>query len=46
MVPEFVLEPLQEHSVAGAVGQHARQEEAAQPARRLRKHQEHVAHGR
>ena len=46
VVAELVLEPLQEHSVAGAVGQDARQHEAGQPARGLREHQEDVAHRR
>ncbi len=46
VVAELVLEPLQEHPVAGAVGQDPRQEEAGQPAGRLRQHQEHVAHRR
>ena len=46
VVAELVLEPLQEHPIAAAVGQDPRQEEAAQPGRRLRQHEEDVAHRR
>ena len=46
MVAELVLQPLNEHPVAGAVGQHPGQEEATEPARRLGQDQEHVAVGR
>ena len=45
-VAQLVLEPLQVHAVAGAVGQDARQQEAGQATGGLREHQEHVAHGR
>ncbi|CAM5674980.1 hypothetical protein MAUB1S_00030 [Mycolicibacterium aubagnense] len=44
VVAELVLEPLDEHPVAGAVGQHPGQEETGQPAGRLGQHQEHVPH--
>ncbi len=46
MVTELVLEPLQEHSVAAAVGQDPRKHEARQPTGSLREDQEDVAHGR
>ena len=46
MVAELVLEPLQEHPVATAVGQDPRQEEAGQATWRLGQHEEDVAHRR
>ncbi len=46
LVAELVLEPLQVERVAGAVGQHARHEEAGQPARGLRQGEEQVRHRR
>ena len=54
MVAELVLEPLEEHPVAAAVGQDARQQKVrppvprrfARPGRHLREHQEDVAHRR
>ena len=46
VVAQLVLEPLQEHPIAAAVGQDSRQEEAAQSARRLGQHEEDVAHRR
>ena len=45
-IAELVLEPLQAQRVDRAVGPEARHEEAGQPARRLRQHQEGVAHRR
>ena len=45
-VAELVLEPLEGQRVDAAVGQEARHQEAGEPARRLRQHQEGVAHGR
>ena len=45
-VAELVLEPLQAERIDRAVGPEARHEETRQPARRLRQHQEGVAHRR
>ena len=45
-VAELVLEPLEAQRIDGAVGQEARHQEAGEAARRLRQHQEGVAHGR
>ena len=46
VVAELVLEALQEHSVAAAVGQHSGQEETGESAGRLSQDQEDVAHRR
>ena len=43
-VAELVLQPGDVESVAGAVGQRPRHQEAGQPLRRLRQHQEDVVH--
>ena len=45
-VAELVLEPLEAQRIDAAVGQEARHQEAGKPARRLRQHQEGVAHRR
>ena len=45
-VAELVLQPLQAQRIDGAVRQEARHQEAGEAARRLRQHQEGVAHGR
>lgn len=45
-VPQLVLEPLDQEHVARPVGQHARYEEAGQPAGRLRQYEKAVAHRR
>ncbi len=45
-VAQLVLEPLQGDRVAGAVGQHPRQQEAGQALRRLREGEEDVVHRR
>ncbi len=45
-VAELVLQPLEMQRVDRAVGPKARHEETGQPARRLRQHQERVAHRR
>src|SRR5271166_7179870 len=44
VIAELVLQPLQEHPVAAAVGQHSRQQEAGQTAWGLGQHPEDVAH--
>ena len=46
VVAELVLEALQVHRVARAVGEHAREQEARQPLVGLGEHQEEVAHRR
>jgi hypothetical protein len=46
LVAQLVLQALDAQALRRAVGQHARQEEARQAARRLRQHQEGVAHRR
>ena len=46
MIAELVLEALQEHPVAAAVGQDPRQEETAEARGRLREDKEDVAHRR
>ncbi len=46
VVAEFVLEPRDDHPVAGTVGQHPRQHETAQPVRGLGQHQEDIPHRR
>jgi hypothetical protein len=46
LVAQLVLQALDADRVAAAVGQHARQEQAAQAGRGLRQHQEGVAHRR
>ncbi len=46
LVAELVLEPLEAEPVAAAVRQHARQQEAAEPARRLGEGEEEVGHRR
>ena len=45
MVAELVLQSLQQHSVAGAVGQYPRHQEAAEAIRGVGEHQEHITHG-
>ena len=45
-VPELVLQALEPNAVALAVLGHARDEEAREPVRRLREHEERVAHRR
>ncbi len=44
VVPEFVFQTLQQQRIDRAVGQEARHEEAGQAPRRLRQHQECIAH--
>ena len=45
VVTELILQALQEHSVAGAVGQYPRHQEATQTRRSLGEHQEYITHG-